>query len=601
MDDDFFSDDETFEVFGERELATLEHAALESTQVAQAPPGQPPKATTSYRWSPSSHGGGGMKGSRNVSRASTTTLQGTSGRPTPTYIPQPQDQQQQQVQQSRWQNNPDTKPSPYGSHSGSPQLLVKLGPPWNQIQKQQQGHGQEAFATLAEYNRFGQPIELWDATARVLSQHGDGGDEQQYHHQRQGNLSQVAKSKNEEMYDENDYTNGDLDQILRTATGMEMPVEDGASVFDAHAGIAGYHQNFETLQLQHLQGKVSDLEFKLAQLQSTLETTESMVLAKAGDVSVVVAKLQNRNGNMNSTSEVEQLRTRIMFLNNDYEEAVRKNKVLEKSATVTTNTTTFGGFVGGERGGTASLSMTLKKKKIMTHRDGFDDDEIMIGSPRGGRAKMITAATPSKKRKRITIDSPMNAVLPLSQARRTPTVEGNAGGLHLVDEEILKALRKEDERFDVVYEAIVSHCPEISNVCTLEELSKYSFPSNPAMTLSSMLTDNLSKLNAESLKEEIPVLLKWTPFPHLLDLLQFSFMYSHGGACTCILDDAVDLLQRTIDINAIPIFKREIDKLVPEIDVGRCLTVLEFIALNLLAEEQYARRSFWKLIRIDFV
>ncbi|KAF8472081.1 hypothetical protein BDZ91DRAFT_653093 [Kalaharituber pfeilii] len=381
------------------------------------------------------------------------------------------------------------------------------------------------------------------------------------------------------------------------------------------------------------------LESKLALLQSALETSESTALAKAGEVSVVrsnIAKsqreherhLQSLQAHHNEEkeryereldalkAEMEQLRTRIMFLNNDYEEVVRKNKALEKSATTASNTNTFGGFIGGERGGTASPSITPKRKKIMTHRDGFDDDEIMImGSPRGGRTKTVSmVTTPSKKRKRITVDSPVNAVLPLSQSRRTPAMEGSARRLHLVDEEILKGLWKEDGRFDF-YEAIMSHRSEISNVRALEELSKCSFPSNPATTLSSMFIDNISKLNTESPKEKFPVIvcksllsiwwgiLKekfWTPFPHLLDLLHFSLMYSHGSACTSILDDAVDLLQRTIDVNAIAIFKRDLDKLVPEIDVDRCLTVLEFIALNSLSEEQYARR-FWKLIRIDFV
>lgn len=93
-------------------------------------------------------------------------------------------------------------------------------------------------------------------------------------------------------------------------------------------------------------------------------------------------------------------------------------------------------------------------------------------------------------------------------------------------------------------------------------------------------------------------------------------MWDHSSTLA-ILDDAVDLIQRTVDTNAIARVKRDLEALVSEIEVNKCLVLLESIAFGAMVEEQSLKRCadlenqrsiikltknrFWKLIRVDFV
>lgn len=94
-------------------------------------------------------------------------------------------------------------------------------------------------------------------------------------------------------------------------------------------------------------------------------------------------------------------------------------------------------------------------------------------------------------------------------------------------------------------------------------------------------------------------------------------MWAHGKVSVVILDEAIDLIQYTVDVNAIPRIRQQLDKLEPEINTANCLTLLESIALGVMVEEAFRRRyslsafsselivayfvfRFWKLIRVDF-
>jgi hypothetical protein len=60
------------------------------------------------------------------------------------------------------------------------------------------------------------------------------------------------------------------------------------------------------------------------------------------------------------------------------------------------------------------------------------------------------------------------------------------------------------------------------------------------------------------------------------------------------MDDAVDLIQQTVDVNAIPIAtKKIIDDIVPDVDGGICLRIMADIALSVVAEERKIRRSLY--------
>jgi len=58
-----------------------------------------------------------------------------------------------------------------------------------------------------------------------------------------------------------------------------------------------------------------------------------------------------------------------------------------------------------------------------------------------------------------------------------------------------------------------------------------------------------------------------------------------------MLNEAVDLIQLTVDMNAMPRINRTTEKkLVPEIDTNKCLILLESIAFGTMAEEALLRR-----------
>lgn len=203
---------------------------------------------------------------------------------------------------------------------------------------------------------------------------------------------------------------------------------------------------------------VRQLEEKLNYLHQAHQTAESKALSKAGEVAIVRNKIDKAAREHErqlqqlhaiqkeererfeqelrvAREEAEKLRTRNMFLSNDFEEVMRKNKALERSDVVDNDT--------GRGNGQASPMTTPKKKRPLPHRDGFDDNEIVMTSPKF-KSKVVT---PSKKRKRQPLGSPLGP-LPLSQSRRMPAIEGSRHP-HAVEEEILQKLWCDDHRFDV--------------------------------------------------------------------------------------------------------------------------------------------------------
>ena len=68
-------------------------------------------------------------------------------------------------------------------------------------------------------------------------------------------------------------------------------------------------------------------------------------------------------------------------------------------------------------------------------------------------------------------------------------------------------------------------------------------------------------------------------------------MWDQGNVCIGILDDAIDLIQRTVDINAIPRVKQhDLESICQEIDVPKCLILMEAIALGAMVAEVHIRR-----------
>jgi hypothetical protein len=76
----------------------------------------------------------------------------------------------------------------------------------------------------------------------------------------------------------------------------------------------------------------------------------------------------------------------------------------------------------------------------------------------------------------------------------------------------------------------------------------------------------------------------------LLDLLQFSVNWDQGGKCHRFCEEVVELIQRTVDINSIPTFQKNLSKIEADVDVTSCLELLESIALGMVGNESHVKR-----------
>lgn len=72
----------------------------------------------------------------------------------------------------------------------------------------------------------------------------------------------------------------------------------------------------------------------------------------------------------------------------------------------------------------------------------------------------------------------------------------------------------------------------------------------------------------------------------ILNLFEFGVLWDQGGKCYKFFDEAVSLLQQTVDVNAMPMLRRNIELLDEGIDIDLCLRLLEGIALGLFGDEK---------------
>ena len=208
----------------------------------------------------------------------------------------------------------------------------------------------------------------------------------------------------------------------------------------------------------------------MKKLQQDLKSAESNVLAKAGEVAIVRNNIQKSNKEHErlissiqaiqneerekleqelkaAREETELVKTKNLFLKNDYEEVIRKNKSLERTVSMS------GDEAGKKRAMRQSPVTTPKKKKVMHYRDGFDDDEIMVSPSKAQIKSKVT--TPSKKRKRTASGSPAAFSLPLSQLPRAP-ISNASSHVQLVDLSILEKLLQDNTQSDVCYSSPLS-------------------------------------------------------------------------------------------------------------------------------------------------
>ncbi|RPA94118.1 hypothetical protein L873DRAFT_1830407 [Choiromyces venosus 120613-1] len=473
MEEDFFSDDETLDALPEDELQALEDAAISSTQ-ARATAAAAATAQTyhhHYHHHPN----------QQYQQQHQNQNQLPPRQQWPQHPQQQYQQRQQQLPPQRQYISPvqslpaaappvqrrpyqrpfkpplqqqpqrpvapaveyETLPTlPYVPESPAPQQLQYLPPVAvaervevereTPVEVASSDYGASDFDIEIAEELFDDVVPKMEGEGDVI--HGDGGGEQHMYDDEGGQFNVNGE------YVDGGYANGHVEYV-------QLPRDP--RVTDEE----GVLERLEQLRIEN-----SRLESELANLKAQQEAElVSLRQVKDGETSIVrsnllkekkeharlITSLRNQHHAnteklnaqiLEKENEINRLKTTHAFLekeNADYEKQIRSSKKVVTSS----------GRVG------RSPLTTPRKGRGMQYRDGFDDDEIMGGSP----SRTAGRRTPTKgvKRKRTTQDSPI-IPLPLSQPRRTSASFTDVQG-QVVDEALLERMFLEDDRFDVCH------------------------------------------------------------------------------------------------------------------------------------------------------
>ncbi|KAK5112378.1 hypothetical protein LTR62_004341 [Meristemomyces frigidus] len=208
---------------------------------------------------------------------------------------------------------------------------------------------------------------------------------------------------------------------------------------------------------------------------------------------------------------------------------------------------------------------TPRKSKRTGLGDGFDDDEVRLGSPSRSKEKSKDATPKSGvKRKRTANDSPV-AALSFDQPAevvRLDNIEHSSASA----EQSQASLLLRDSPFNFM-QRLLNHRPEDGQPRTLEGLSKHFYPSDPEHSLCSSLMDKLSYSSKSDAAEDLPItvaraaLLLWlrclsekayAPIYLLLDLVRFALYLARATVISQLIEDAVPILMKTVETIATP-------------------------------------------------
>ena len=77
----------------------------------------------------------------------------------------------------------------------------------------------------------------------------------------------------------------------------------------------------------------------------------------------------------------------------------------------------------------------------------------------------------------------------------------------------------------------------------------------------------------------------------VVELFRFGLLWTQGAHCFQVMDEALNLIQKTVDINTIPAaMKRDGGERAEGIPTTVCLQIMHDIALASIGEEVYIKR-----------
>lgn len=385
-----------------------------------------------------------------------------------------------------------------------------------------------------------------------------------------------------------------------------------------------------SIDLSAMQARIAELEAEQARLRQSEHQAKEAARVKQGELAIV-------RGNQEKITKQYEARISVMQRLHA-EEAAKTKAELEMQRKEREKMQTDNKFlqhdlareaeranrVNGPNRPKNTLQGTPRKSRRGARGDGFDDDEVRMASPSRSfnRDKSRGDQTPKTgaKRKRPAHDSPVAlSFTQPPQALRTESTEQTTAST-VPEPVVIK-----DTRYDLM-QLILNHSPHEGHEATVESLAKYSFPSKPGKTLSSIFIHDISYRSASG-DDDLPLIVSrallklWSecledkyfaPFYMILDLLRFVLETERSFVKAQLLEEAIPLCSRTIDFIAVPISRasknpnfaanmdaKAFNNLAEELDVER---VMEF--LHSLCSAAYLTAdcigTFWSTLDFGF-
>lgn len=389
-----------------------------------------------------------------------------------------------------------------------------------------------------------------------------------------------------------------------------------------------------SIDMSVLQARIAELEAEHARLRQSEQQAREEARAKQGEIAIVrsnqekvtkqyearISVMQRLHADEAAKAkaeieaqrkEREKMQTDNRFLQHDLaQEAERAKRLTGPSRTKSTQRET-----------------PRKSKRTTAHGDGFNDSEVRLASPSRSREKTRGEGTPrlGAKRKRAAHDSPVAALsfTQPPQPLRQESTEQSALSLDSSAPDRVAVV--EDKRYEFM-QLVLNHCPYEGHEATVESLAKYSFPSKPAKTLSSIFIHAISYPTAPDdnslpLRVSRTMLHLWlrclqekyfAPFYLILDMLRFALQTELSSTKSLLLEEAIPLCSQSIDLIAVPTVRASknrsfaasmdqpaLDELAEKLDIERILEFMEDLCNAALLNTDRIE-TFWRSMELTF-
>lgn len=418
--------------------------------------------------------------------------------------------------------------------------------------------------------------------------------------------------------------------------GDAMEVDDYTQTNYAQGNVYEWHARMEQVLLYMSKLCIiyanSTLQIEQENEQMRRELAEAKMLAetKSGEIAIIRSKqarmaeeydrqLSSLRNSMadeankhkeeveTAMSEGKMLATENIFLQQDLAEEAHQLR----------------NFKSKQRDDPKDAPTTPRKSRALPFRDGFDDDEIAVVSPSksAARAKRSTPTVPGKRKRRASQDSP--APLQLSPARELlgDNASPDISGPSFDEERPSYGTSRNDHQ---ILKRLMNHRMILGQETDIEALANIAFPSDPERPISTLLLDELAKLDMGSYVVEYMSIVGplwhraiaerfYQPVPRFQAIARYILMMD-DIPLTELVTSIVGVLQDSVEVNAVPRFRfspaaREKQRVLrqtprsdlqPQVDSTDALRLLYHISSELLHVKS-ALDSFWSHIRHTFI